>query len=169
MNSDYECLCSLNYNGTNCEVYTGEGVGLAGTFAAVFSVFFTALLSTVFAISFIRKRNQSSQISISSKTGVQDEPKINPEMNFQRNRPFLRRGDAMLSDPFNPENDLFKNARRQKTTGNHVVNNDRVVTQKAWNGDPDEEFHWHDRRRRKRTETVSFSWPLNDVTSLMWN
>ena len=55
----------------------------------------------------------------------------------------------MLSDPFNPENDLFKNAKRQKTTGNHVV------TQKAWNGDPDEEFHWHDRRRRKRTETVS--------------
>ena len=151
MNSDYECLCSLNYNGTNCEIYTGEGVGLAGTFAAVFSVFFTALLSTVFAISFIRKRNQSSQISISSKTGVQDEPQINPEMNFQRNRPFLRRGDAMLSDPFNPENDLFKNARRQKTTGNHVV------TQKTWNGDPDEEFHWHDRRRRKRTETVSFS------------
>ena len=157
MNSDYECLCSLNYNGTNCEIYTGEGVGLAGTFAAVFSVFFTALLSTVFAISFIRKRNQSSQISISSKTGVQDEPKINPEMNFQRNRPFLRRGDAMLSDPFNPENDLFKNARRQKTTGNHVVNSDRVVTQKAWNGDPDEEFHWHDRRRRKRTETVSYA------------
>ena len=63
----------------------------------------------------------------------------------------------MLSDPFNPENDLFKNARRQKTTGNHVVNSDRVVTQKAWNGDPDEEFHWHDRRRRKRTETVSYA------------
>ena len=144
----------MNYNGTNCEIYTGEGVGLAGTFAAVFSVFFTALLSTVFAISFIRKRNQSSQISISSKTAVQDEPTINLEANFQRNRPFLRRGDAMLSDPFNPENDLFKNARRQRTAGNHVPN-DRVVTQKAWNGDPDEEFHWHDRRRRKRTEAVS--------------
>ena len=37
------------------------------------------------------------------------------------------------------------------------MNSDRVVTQKAWNGDPDEEFHWHDRRRRKRTETVGYA------------
>ena len=40
-------------------------------------------------------------------------------------------------------------------TGNkfHSVRS-RVVMQEPWKGDPDEEFHWHDRRRKDRKEPV---------------
>ena len=98
---------------------------------------------------------------------------INSDLNFEhlaindvpneiRIRPFLRRDDAVLQGlKINPERDLFKSVliRRQKVPGTDGYNSvkSKVVTQEPWSGDPDEEFHWHDRRRKHRTEAVYFS------------
>ena len=44
---DYYCICPLNYNGTFCEVYTGEGLGMAQTFVVIFTIFFTILVDEI--------------------------------------------------------------------------------------------------------------------------
>jgi len=79
--------------------------------------------------------------------------------NEVRVRPFLRRDDEVLRGmKLNPEMDLFKRVRRQRIPG--VARNGfnsvktKVVMQEPWTGDPDEEFHWHDRRRKQRSEPV---------------
>ena len=60
----------------------------------------------------------------------------------------------MNGDKFRPEEDLFKpyvknihylsykvfSSRRQKASG---VGGSIQVTQKPWQGDPDEDFHWY--------------------------
>ena len=54
---DYECICPMNYNGTNCEFYSGPAIGV--TLGVIFSIFITMLVMSTMTTMMLRRRNQN--------------------------------------------------------------------------------------------------------------
>lgn len=115
---------------------------MAQTFIIIFTIFFTILLSSSFTVAALRKRKQNNVSDTSTNNSFDFAfPK---SANQPRKPPMIPRNTSVVvKDKFNPEIDLFKGKEVKR------VGQGNRVTKPLWDGDENEDFHWHDKRRRR--------------------
>ena len=102
-----------------------------------------------FTVALLRKRKQNNVSNSSTDSYNFTFPKSD---NTIRKPPMVPRNSAvLLKDKFNPEIDLFK-GKEIKRTGKTKFDRPPM-----WDGDENEDFHWHDKRRRRPGPGKSFS------------